>query len=122
MSYQGEERLEWVTVGRVVEVPEGGIKEFSKLVRVVVVHREGRFYGFDSVYPRMGGPLAEGSLVGSSICYPWHHYLFDLATGENVHPGNVYPADLARELPSLTVRPVREIGGRLEVALKVGAR
>lgn len=109
-------------VDRSAEAPAGGVKEFNGPVRMVVARREARLYGSDPVSPHMGGPLAQGSLVGSSICCPWHHYLFDLVTGGSVYPRNVYPADLAVGLRSRKVRPVREIHGRIELTLKVGAR
>ena len=112
----------WVRVDRSAEVPEGGFKEFDRPVRIVVARREARLHGFDPVCPHMGDPLAQGSVVDCSICCPWHHYRFDLATGENVYSRSVYPAYLAVGLPSLKVRPVREIDGGIEPTLKVGAR
>jgi 3-phenylpropionate/trans-cinnamate dioxygenase ferredoxin component len=95
------------------------VRRFSHgdLVVAIANHR-GRFYAFQPLCPHMGGPLWQGSLVRSNIDCPWHHYMFDLATGQNVYPKAVYPEDLAKAVASLRVYPVREANGQLEVGLR----
>jgi nitrite reductase/ring-hydroxylating ferredoxin subunit len=65
----------------------------------------------------MGGPLRKGKFVGSRIDCPWHHYLFELSTGENFYPKSVYPDDLKSRVPSLRIFPIREVEGELEIAI-----
>ena len=55
----------FVTVARVGEIPEGGVK----LVRVddqtiAVFHIDGEYYAIDDICTHDGGPLAEGRLEG----------------------------------------------------------
>ncbi|HVY60901.1 MAG TPA: Rieske 2Fe-2S domain-containing protein [Planctomycetota bacterium] len=59
--------------------------------------------------PHQGADLTDGGTVymGAIDC-PWHHYLYDLRTGENRYPREVFPADLACALKPLRLLPARE--------------
>jgi nitrite reductase/ring-hydroxylating ferredoxin subunit/metal-sulfur cluster biosynthetic enzyme len=88
----------FMTVAKVGEIPEGGMK----LVRVdgetVGVFRvEGGYYALDDVCTHDGGPLAEGPLEGFEIECPRHGARFDLRTGE------------ALTLPATVPVPIREV-------------
>jgi 3-phenylpropionate/trans-cinnamate dioxygenase ferredoxin subunit len=63
------------------------------------------------VCPHQGANLAEGMLYFDAIDCPLHHYLYDLRTGENRYPRNVFPADLAVSLAPLRLYPVKEEDG-----------
>jgi nitrite reductase/ring-hydroxylating ferredoxin subunit len=52
--------------------------------------------------------------MGAIDC-PLHHYLYDLRTGANRYPRNVFPADLAAEVTALPLNSVREEDGWLWV-------
>ena len=72
----------FVTVARVGDIPEGGVK----VVRledqsVAVFHLEGRYYAIEDVCTHDGGPLAEGTLEGRVIECPRHGAKFDVTTG-----------------------------------------
>jgi 3-phenylpropionate/trans-cinnamate dioxygenase ferredoxin subunit len=111
-------RSRWIEVARAEEIPDGAIREVSAgATHIVLVNHAGKFYALQADCPHMGGPLAEGTLVDSQIECPWHHYLFDLTTGENSYPKSVYPADLRHTVPGLKTFPVRQVNGRLEVKL-----
>ena len=73
----------FVTVARVGEIPEGGVK----LVRVddqtiAVFHIDGGYYAIDDICTHDGGPLAEGRLEGEVIECPRHGARFNVKTGE----------------------------------------
>jgi len=74
------------------------------------VNHEGRFYAFDAVCPHRGGPLDQGEIWRGTLECPWHRHRYDLATGANVYPRNVYPddlPDLQAELHSARTFPVK---------------
>lgn len=77
-------------------------------VAVVVVNLEGEYCAFEATCPHRHGPLHQG-YIGKDflrkdfIECPWHHFRYDIRTGENIFPKNVYPniGGLQRDLRSL---------------------
>ena len=72
----------FVTVAKVGEIPEGGVK----IVRiddqeVAVFHLQDGYYAIDDVCTHDGGPLAEGAVEGDVIECPRHGARFDIKTG-----------------------------------------
>ena len=72
----------FVTVAKVGEIPEGGVK----LVRVddqpvAVFNVGGEYYAIDDLCTHDGGPLAEGRLEGDVIECPRHGARFNVRTG-----------------------------------------
>jgi len=72
----------FVTVARVGEIPEGGVK----VVRigdqpVAVFHLDGGYFALDDLCTHDGGPLAEGHLEGDVIECPRHGARFNVKTG-----------------------------------------
>ena len=63
------------------------------------------------VCPHEGADLSEGTLYMGAIDCPRHHYLYDLRTGRNRYPRNVFPAGRAAALSPLACFPVREKDG-----------
>jgi nitrite reductase/ring-hydroxylating ferredoxin subunit len=61
--------------------------------------------------PHEGADLSDGMLYMDAIDCPLHHYLYDLRTGANRYPRNVFPAELAADLAPLTLCPVKEEDG-----------
>ena len=58
--------------GKVVEV--GGKS-------VAVFNCDGTFYAIDNTCKHRGGPLAEGSLAGTTVSCPWHGWEYDVTSG-----------------------------------------
>ena len=58
--------------GKVVEVGGKSIAMFNC---------EGTFYAIDNTCKHRGGPLAEGSLSGTTVSCPWHGWEYDVTTG-----------------------------------------
>jgi 3-phenylpropionate/trans-cinnamate dioxygenase ferredoxin component len=63
------------------------------------------------VCPHEGADLSDGMLYMDAIDCPLHHYLYDLRTGENRYPREVFPAELAADLAPLALYPVKDAGG-----------
>ncbi|MFZ0510967.1 MAG: non-heme iron oxygenase ferredoxin subunit [Candidatus Nitrosopolaris sp.] len=54
--------------------------------KICVVNVEGKYYAIGNVCTHIGGPLAEGTLEGYEVEYPWHGSKFDVRTGEPTRP------------------------------------
>ena len=72
----------FVTVAKVGEIPQGGVK----VVRigdqpVAVFHLDGGYFALDDLCTHDGGPLAEGRLEGDVIECPRHGARFNVRTG-----------------------------------------
>ncbi len=82
----------FVTVAKVGEIPDGGIK----IVRVgdqelAIFHVAGEYHAIADVCTHDGGPLAEGILDGHVIECPRHGARFDVRTGAVLSPPAVAP-------------------------------
>lgn len=103
---------EFVRVAKISEVSPGTMQAFEvNGQRLLLVNVGGEFYALDTRCPHRDGPLEEGHLYenGSIIECPWHYYRYDVRTGKNIYPRNVYPADLnylERDLQPLQHYPV----------------
>ena len=64
-----------------------------------------------NVCPHEGEDLSGGRLYMDGIDCPRHHYVYDLRTGKNRYPEEVFPSDLADKLAPLPIYPAREEGG-----------
>ncbi len=72
----------FVTVARVGEIPEGGVKVVRVEDQAVAVfHVDGQYFAIDDVCTHDGGPLAEGALEGHVIECPRHGARFDVRSG-----------------------------------------
>ncbi len=81
--------------------------------RIALANVNGEFYAFDASCPHQGGPLHEGTLYDYTLDCPLHHFTYDVRTGENLYPKNVYPASmpqLRRQVISLRTHRVRVEG------------
>ena len=89
-------------VGAVSDVPEGAGREFVVEGRPIAVFKAaGKFYALDNACLHRGGPLGEGTLQGTVVTCPWHHWRFDVATGCNAADANArvrtYPVQVEGE-------------------------
>jgi 3-phenylpropionate/trans-cinnamate dioxygenase ferredoxin subunit len=101
--------LEFLTVARLDELPEGGrlLLDVGDLA-IAVFRIAGRTFAIDDVCTHDDGPLGEGEIDGESIECPRHGARFDLATGK------------ATGLPAvvdIASYPVRVVDGQIQVGL-----
>ena len=88
--------------------------------RPVLVARleDGTVAASSAVCPHQDADLSGGMVYMGAIDCPRHHYLYDLQTGENRYPRNVFPADLASSLAPLPLYPVKEESGWIWVLIE----
>ena len=72
---------------------------------------DGTVAAASSVCPHQGEDLSGGRVYMGAIDCPLHHYLYDLRTGVNRYPRDVFPADLAARVAPLPLYPVKDEGG-----------
>lgn len=72
-----------ITLGSIVEIPEGEGRTFSLGDEQIAVFRgrEGAVYATQAFCPHRGGRLADGLLGGGILVCPLHSLKFDLRTG-----------------------------------------
>jgi nitrite reductase/ring-hydroxylating ferredoxin subunit len=110
----------WVRAVRSEDLARGARRRVELEGRAVLVLRleDGRLVAANPRCPHEGHDLSEGMLWFGQIDCPWHHWTFDLATGENIYPRRVFPADLAAQCRPLRLYETREAEGWIEVCLR----
>jgi len=63
--------------GQATEVEVGG-------QAVALFNVDGTFHALSNRCPHRGGPLGQGFLDGAEVSCPWHNWIFEVTTGENV--------------------------------------
>jgi len=98
-------------------LPRGKVSKVLIDGRQVLLARldDGSVAAAATACPHQGTDLSEGKLFLDAIDCPLHHYLYDLRTGQNRYPRNVFPADLAAHLAPLRLYPVKEEDGWIYV-------
>lgn len=99
------ETLDWISVGRIEDLPEGRVKTVTaRTTSICLVHFEGQWAAMNNHCPHQKGPLGEGSIEKGvdDKCWircPWHGWDFDPLTGKP--PGghedtgqDMYPIDI----------------------------
>ena len=97
-------------VALVNEVPAGRTKFVcAGNTPVILANWEGRIYALHGICPHQNNPLDGAVLWDNLIDCPFHHFQYDIQTGGNVFPQNVYPKDypeLQEQLNPLKTYPV----------------
>lgn len=107
-----------VRIARAEDVPPGSARFFALDGRsVVIANHAGRFYAVDGVCPHKGFELDHAQLWDCRIECPWHHYQYDLRTGENCFPKSVYPRDLPEPVEPIATYRVELKGSDIWVEL-----
>jgi 3-phenylpropionate/trans-cinnamate dioxygenase ferredoxin subunit len=109
-------------LARAEEVPPGK----TKFVRagatpVILANWNGRIYALYGLCPHQNNPLEDATMWDHLLDCPWHHFQYDVRTGENVFPKNVYPTDypqLREQLRPLRTYPVQMKDGEIWVDLE----
>jgi 3-phenylpropionate/trans-cinnamate dioxygenase ferredoxin component len=79
---------------------------------------DGAMTAASTVCPHRGEDLSGGRVYMGAVDCPLHHYVYDLRTGENRYPRNVFPADKACGLAPLPLHPVKEEEGWIWIDLR----
>lgn len=102
------------------DLPVRGLSKVRLAGRPVLLARleDGTVAASTAVCPHQAADLSQGAVYMGAIDCPRHHYLYDLRTGRNRYPGDVFPADLAAGLTPLRLYPVKEEDGWIWVGLE----
>jgi len=75
--------MSWASVCELDELVEGQGRyaEIGGFKLAVFLH-EGRVYALDHRCPHAGGNIAGGHVENGRAVCPWHHWAFDLETGQ----------------------------------------
>ena len=66
----------------VSDLPPGAAKQVTlNGLEIALFNVGGRLCAVDNTCPHRGGPLADGSLAGTTVTCPWHAWEYDVATG-----------------------------------------
>ena len=103
----------WYKVLPAAELKRRALRKVRVAGGVVLLARleDGALAAAAVVCPHEAADLSQGRVYMGAIDCPRHHYLYDLRSGRNRYPCNVLPADLAANLASLPLYPVREKSG-----------
>jgi 3-phenylpropionate/trans-cinnamate dioxygenase ferredoxin subunit len=106
---QDQAKLEFVAVGSVEEIPQGG-RLFIEIdgQPIVIIFIGGQYYAIADVCSHDDGPVGEGAIEGFEIICPRHGARFDIRTGKVL----ALPAFV--DIPSY---PVRIMNGQIEIGL-----
>jgi nitrite reductase/ring-hydroxylating ferredoxin subunit len=81
--------------GRVDDVSPGRTRVCTIEGKLVMLANwDGHVFATSGLCPHRGNPLDGAVLWGPLVDCPWHHFQYDIRTGENYYPRNVYPKDL----------------------------
>lgn len=81
-------------VARTEEIPPGQTRYYRVNGHPLVIARwEDRYFALGGICPHRLNPLEGAQLWGHLLDCPWHHFQYDIRTGENYFPRNVYPQD-----------------------------
>ena len=58
---------------------------------LILANYEGRVYAMFGMCPHRNNPLEGATMWDNLIDCPFHHFQYDVTTGENCFPRNVYP-------------------------------
>jgi nitrite reductase (NADH) small subunit/3-phenylpropionate/trans-cinnamate dioxygenase ferredoxin subunit len=76
--------LDFITVAKVGDIPDGEGRSFQAGERLVAVfHQAGNYFAIDDLCPHMGASLGAGYLdeEGIVVC-PWHAWRFCIKSGK----------------------------------------
>lgn len=101
----------WIRAAHISEVPPGTTRVVRLDYRpVLLANWEGHLFAFVAVCPHQRNPLDGAQLWNGQVECPWHHFRYDLRTGENTYPQNVYPlgaSDIDQDRLRAEVRPLK---------------
>lgn len=88
---------------------------------VLLANWQGQIFAVAGLCPHQNNPLDGAVMWDSLIDCPWHHFQYDVRTGANHFPKNVYPKDYPRldaQLKPLETYAVELKDGEIWVDLK----
>ena len=98
--------MAFVRVARADEIPPGHTAFFHvDSTPLLIANVGGEFFALHGLCPHRDNLLEGACVFGYLLDCPWHHFEYDVRTGENHYPRNVYPSDMPQLAQQL--RPIR---------------
>ncbi len=92
---------------------------------ILIINEQGQIYALYGLCGHQHLSLEGGQVWQGVIDCPWHHFQYDLKTGENLYPKRVYPLQhlphLGEQVKSLPTFPVRLMNHRIQVGVPITA-
>ncbi len=115
--------MRYVTVTRVENLPPGQTRMVDVgQCPILLVNDQGVFYALQGLCGHQNLPLAGGKVWQGVLDCPWHHFQYDIRTGENLYPRRVYPLNalphLRQQICSLRTYPVRVVNEEVQVGVQ----
>lgn len=110
----------YVIGARVEEIPPGQTRMvYVGELLILLVNDQGIFYALQGLCRHQNLPLAGGKVWQGVLDCPWHHFQYDIRTGENLYPKKVYPLNalpqLHQQVCPLRTYSVRVVDGEVQV-------
>jgi len=116
------DKVSFRRVARIEDIPPGETRYFCLDEKpLLLAKREGTVYALSGLCPHRQNPLEGAVLWGDLVDCPWHHFQYDVRTGVNHFPRNVYPKDmpqLEKQLRPLETYEVEVRGGEIWVKVE----
>lgn len=112
--------MRYITVAKVEEIPPGQtLMVHVGQYLILLVNDQGALYALQGLCGHQNLPLAGGKVWQGVLDCPWHHFQYDIRTGENLYPQRVYPLNalprLSKQICPLRTYPVRVVNEDLQV-------
>ena len=114
---RGSDRISFVEVARVDEIPEGKMKHVEVGENEILIAKvDGKFYATSDRCGHMSARLSMGELRGTAIVCPLHGSRFDVTTGEKILGPIPESAPGLKECPEETQKSMQSIAELVELA------
>jgi len=99
---------DFVSCAKLADLAPGSCRTVQAAGRdVALFNVSGEIFCLDNACLHRGGPLGEGELQGDIVTCPWHHWQYNVRTGQNLFDPAVKVARYAVEVE----------GGEIKVAV-----
>jgi len=112
--------MQYMTVARVEDILPGQMRMVQVgQCSILLANDSGTFYALQSLCGHQNLPLVRGSVWQGVLDCPWHHFQYDVRTGENLYPRRIYPLNalphLRQQVTPLRTYAVRVVAGKVQV-------
>lgn len=112
--------MQYVTVARIEAVRLGQMRMVQVgQCSILLVNDGGVFCALQGLCAHRSLPLGEGNVWQGVLDCPWHHFQYDIRTGENLYPRRVYPLNvlphLGQQVAPLQTYAVQVVDGDVQV-------
>lgn len=114
--------MQYVIVARVDEIlPGQSVMLQVGKCPILLINDQGTFHALYGLCGHQNLPLAGGKVWRGVLDCPWHHFQYDICTGENLYPRKVYPLNalphLRQQVSSLETYPVRVVDRQVQLGV-----